>query len=263
MSEDTNRPLLYNDTTIPVTSKQGVMNDVYTKVADEYDFGVDIITLYMNRVWKTKFVRFIQPVPGERTIDMAAGTCQITTRYMDYQDNVNHDAESAIHVVDFNEGMLYAGKQRLAGSKWIKDGRVTFAKGDAEDLKEIPDNSYDLYIVSAGLHNLPHPEKALGEAYRILKPGGRFACLEYGHSDWKLLELMGDWWGKYVVPIILRMWSIDPASYDHLTRSARAFPDQRTLAKAIRDAGFELPSGGGYTNFNGGMMAAFVGNKPR
>ncbi|KAI8318375.1 S-adenosyl-L-methionine-dependent methyltransferase, partial [Martensiomyces pterosporus] len=160
--------------------KAEMMNDVYSDLAEEYTRLTRIMSFGRDAWYKTSFVKKMAPSPGEKLLDVAGGTCEITKRYLKYQDKENRDHKSTVHVVDFNPGMLSVGKRRLADTQWMRDGRVTFAQGDAENLVDIPDNSFDAYAISLGMHNLENKDKALAEAYRVLKPGGRFACLEYG-----------------------------------------------------------------------------------
>ncbi|KAJ2009425.1 hypothetical protein GGI04_000452 [Coemansia thaxteri] len=252
---------LYGDS-VPIGAKEKVMDKVYCKVADRYDFNLGVLSLGMNKMWKQKFVRSMAPAAGQNLLDVAGGTCEIAKHFLDYQDDVNGDKTSAVHVVDLNEQMLRVGQGRLADSQWMLDGRVTFAQGNAEDLADIADNSIDIYCISAGMHNLPHPEAALSEAYRVVRPGGRFACLEYGHVDMPVLGSVCRWYMDNAVPALGQLVAGDSASYERLAHSVRTFPHQRDFAKAIRRAGFCLKPGPGYELFQWGMMVAYFGTKP-
>ncbi|KAI8317849.1 ubiquinone biosynthesis methyltransferase coq5 [Martensiomyces pterosporus] len=202
------------------------------------------------------------PSPGEKLLDVAGGTCEIAMRYLNYQDKVNGDRTSTVHVVDFNPGMLSVGKRRLADTQWMRDGRVTFAQGDAENLVDILDNSFDAYTISLGMHNLENKDKALSEAYRVLKPGGRFACLEFGHMDTQIMRSIYDWQCYKVNPFIIGLLTNSRASYEQLIKSARGFPHQREFVKAVRNAGFYC-HGQGYETIRRGIMVAFFGIKPK
>ncbi|KAJ1740350.1 hypothetical protein LPJ79_005053 [Coemansia sp. RSA 1821] len=250
---------LYGDE-VPISEKEEIMSDVYCKVADRYDAVTDVISLWMNKPWKQRFVQQIQAKPGDKMLDVAGGTCEVAKRYLQYQDSVNNDQTSSVHVVDFNKNMLLVGQRRLAGSDWIRNGRITFAQGNAEDLRDVPDNSVDIYCISAGMHNLPHPEKALSEAYRVLRPGGKFACLEYGHTEGMVIGAVSRWYWDNVVPVLGQLLANDRASYERLARSVRTFPSQQQFAQAIRNAGFHLP-GKGYELYQWGMMVAYIGSK--
>ncbi|KAJ2081371.1 hypothetical protein H4R24_002395 [Coemansia sp. RSA 988] len=251
---------LYTDT-VPIDAKEKIMDSVYCRVADKYDSVTDVMSLYMNKVWKQWFVERMKPIPGEKLLEVAGGTCEIAKRYLTYQDKVNGDSTSTVHVVDFNKDMLRVGQHRLAGTQWMKDKRVTFALGNAENLVNIADNSMDAYSISAGMHNLPHPEKAVQEAYRVLKPGGRFACLEYGHVDVPVFGHISRWYWDNMLPAIGQWLANDRPSYDRLARSVRSFPHQKQFAEAIRRAGFHLP-GKGYEQFQCGMMVVYIATKP-
>ncbi|KAJ1941016.1 2-hexaprenyl-6-methoxy-1,4-benzoquinone methyltransferase [Kickxella alabastrina] len=255
-----NNSLLYNDT-VPITDKGQVMDKVYCKVADRYDTVLNVLSLFMNTMWKRRFVQRMAPAPGARLLDVAGGTCEIAKHYLEYQDSVNRDSASSVHVVDFNEHMLKAGEARLGGTPWMREGRVTFAQGDAEDLANVPDNSVDIYSISAGMHNLAHPERALSAAYRVLKPGGRFACLEYGHVDTPLFGSVCRWYLAKAVPMISQLLYKDGKSYERLATSVLNFPHQAQFVEAIRRAGFHMP-GRGYELFQCGMMVAYIGTKP-
>ncbi|KAJ2448685.1 hypothetical protein EV183_005309 [Coemansia sp. RSA 2336] len=250
---------LYGDE-VPIGKKEEIMSDVYCKVADRYDAVTDVISLWMNKPWKQRFVKQIQAKAGDKMLDVAGGTCEVARRYLQYQDSVNNDHTSSVHVVDFNQNMLLVGQRRLAGTDWIKDGRITFAQGNAENLCDVPDSSVDIYCISAGMHNLPHPERALSEAYRVLRPGGKFACLEYGHTEGMVIGAVSRWYWDNVVPVLGHVLANDRASYERLARSVRTFPSQQQFAQAIRDAGFHLP-GKGYELYQWGMMVAYIGYK--
>ncbi|KAI8321365.1 cytochrome P450 [Martensiomyces pterosporus] len=244
----------------PAESKGEIMSDAYSTIAEEYDRLIRIAT-FGNPWRKTIFVNKMAPLPGERLLDVAGGTCDIAQRYLAYQDTVNHDSTSTVHVVDFNPAMLAVGKRHLADTQWIRDGRVTFAQGDAENLVDIPDNSYDVYSISMGMHNLANREKALAEAYRVLKPGGRFACLEAGYIESPILRTAVGWYWSYIVPMMGRVLTSNYSSFMDMMQSARDFPRQHEFVETIRSAGFHLP-GKGYEAIHGGVLVAYFGVKP-
>ncbi|KAJ2780277.1 2-hexaprenyl-6-methoxy-1,4-benzoquinone methyltransferase [Coemansia javaensis] len=261
LSSGTPRAAAYADS-VPMEAKEGIMDGVYHQIAEKFDRVATISSLTMNTVWKRRFVHRMQAAPGAKMLDVAGGTCEIAKHYLDYQDTVNKDKTSSVHVVDLNVGMLRVGMGRMAGTQWMKDGRITLAKGNAEDLAEIPDNSVDIYSISAGMHNIPHLEKALSEAYRVVRPGGTFACLEYGHVDTPVLGQIVRWYWDNGVPVVGQIFARDRAAYERLARSVRAFPHQDDFTELARSAGFHMP-GKGYELFQCGMMVSYMGTKPR
>ncbi|KAJ2687650.1 2-hexaprenyl-6-methoxy-1,4-benzoquinone methyltransferase [Coemansia spiralis] len=252
---------LYGDI-VPIDAKEEIMDRTYCKVADRYDMVLEAMSLGLNQYWKKKFVRLMSPAAGLKMIDMAGGTGQIARNYLEYQDLVNNDKSSSVHVVDLNEQMLRVGRHRFSSSQWTKDRRISFAQGSAENLVNVADNSFDIYSISAGMHNIPHPELALSEAYRVLKPGGVFACLEYGHVDTPIVKQLHRWHLGTLAPAIGQLLVNKRESYERLVCSALSFPHQRDFAKAIRRAGFRLPPGKGYELMHHGYMVAFFGTKP-
>ncbi|KAJ2021486.1 hypothetical protein GGI14_000063 [Coemansia sp. S680] len=252
---------LYGDT-LPIDIKEEIMDRTYCKVADRYDFVLEMMSFGMNQYWKKKFVRLMSPTAGLKMIDVAGGTGQIARNYLEYQDLVNNDTSSSVHVVDLNEQMIRVGRHRLASSQWMNDDRITFAQGSAENLVNIADGSFDIYSISAGMHNIPYPELALSEAYRVLKPGGLFACLEYGHVDTSIVKQFHRWHLGTLAPAIGHMLVGKRESYERLVCSALSFPHQRDFAQAISRAGFRLPPGKGYQLMHRGYMVAYFGTKP-
>ncbi|KAI8321469.1 hypothetical protein GQ54DRAFT_297962 [Martensiomyces pterosporus] len=251
-----------NSSSTSADSKAKVMNDVYSKVAEDYARVNRIISLGGYIRLKKAFIKKMAPSPGEKLLDVAGGTCDIAECYLKYQDKVNGDRKSTVHVVDFNPGMLSVGKRRLADTQWMRDGRITFAHGDAENLVDIPDNSFDAYTISLGMHNLENRDKALAEAYRVLKPGGRFACLEIGHSDSPILRSIYEWHTYRVNLFLVGLFTNSRASYEQLIKSARSFPHQREFVKAVRNAGFYC-HGQGYETIYPSVMVVFLGIKPK
>ncbi|KAJ2796840.1 2-hexaprenyl-6-methoxy-1,4-benzoquinone methyltransferase, partial [Coemansia helicoidea] len=176
----------YSDS-VPMEDKEEIMDEVYDRLATKYDRVTGMLSFGMNAVWKRRFVHRMQAPPGARLLDVAGGTGEVAKHYLEYQDKVNGDHQSSAHVVDLNAGMLRVGQSRMAGTSWERDRRISFAQGNAEDLVDVADNSVDIYAISAGMHNIPHLDKALSEAFRVVKPGGMYACLEYGHIDTPVL----------------------------------------------------------------------------
>ncbi|KAJ2159082.1 hypothetical protein GGF46_003282 [Coemansia sp. RSA 552] len=237
------------------------MDPVYCELADTYDWVADVLSLYRVGGWKQKLVELAEPRPGDKIIDVAGGTCQVAERFLTYQDTVNNDKTSTIHVVDFNKDMLRVGRHRLSHHPWEEDGRLTFAQGDAQNLVDVPDNAYDLYSVGYGMHNFPDPEKALREAYRVLKPGGRFACLEFGQVDVPILGLFTNLYRRYGYGAIAHVLTGNGEPYRRMAVSTVNFTHQREFAKMIRNAGFQF-AGKGYEEYGFGVSVCYIAFKP-
>ncbi|KAJ2783051.1 hypothetical protein GGI15_002724 [Coemansia interrupta] len=249
--------LPYNDT-VPASDKEEIMDTVYCRVADKYDRTINVLSLFMNTMWKRRFVQRIQAAPGAHLMDVAGGTGEIARLYMEYQ-KAQGNTTSTCDVVDFNPDMLRVGRRRLQDTEF--GARVAFVEGNAEHLTNVKDASVDVYSIAAGMHNLPNPTKALEEAFRVLRPGGTFACLEYGHVDAPVLSTLAKWYMDSAVPVIGKWMTGDRAAYERLSASVRNFPHQKRFAQAIRDAGFEQ-QGKGYEEFQWGMMVSYIATKP-
>jgi 2-methoxy-6-polyprenyl-1,4-benzoquinol methylase len=157
------------------------VGDVFSSVARKYDLMNDIMSLYTHRLWKDYFVRSLNPYSRSTplsVLDVAGGTGDIAFRILEHATKVNKDETMKIRVVDINPKMLKFGKRKIEKGdmqKWAN--RVEFTLGNAEVLEDIPDNSVDLYTISFGIRNVTHIDQVLSAAYRVLKPGGVFACM--------------------------------------------------------------------------------------
>lgn len=159
------------------------VGDVFSSVAKKYDTMNDIMSLYTHRLWKDYFVRTLNPgtpnsSDGMQILDVAGGTGDIAFRILEHATHLNNDTTAKVRVIDINEKMLKFGKRKVEKGdmrKW--DGRVEFTQGNAETLEDVMDNSVDLYTIAFGIRNVTNIDKVLNSAYRVLKPGGVFACL--------------------------------------------------------------------------------------
>ena len=223
--------------------------DVFQSVASSYDLMNDLMSGGMHRLWKNKFVRGVRPRDGEDILDLAGGTGDIAFRIR------QQAPQTQVTVCDINPAMLEVGKKRaidhgiLSGLKWVE--------GNAEELP-FPDHSFDAVTISFGLRNVTHIDKALGDIFRVLKPGGRFFCLEFSHVDNTLLEKAYNLFSFKVIPAIGAVVAKDRDSYQYLVESIRRFPDQESLASRMKKAGFERVR---YKNLTGGIAAIHCGYK--
>jgi 2-methoxy-6-polyprenyl-1,4-benzoquinol methylase len=158
-----------------------IVGDVFSSVARKYDTMNDVMSLYTHRLWKDHFVRSLNPgTPNSnlQILDVAGGTGDIAFRMLEHATQLNNDHTAQVRVVDINEQMLKFGRRKVEKGdmrKW--NGRVVFEQGNAEILDSIADESVDLYTIAFGIRNVTHIDQVLNQAYRVLKPGGVFACL--------------------------------------------------------------------------------------
>ncbi|WP_313442564.1 class I SAM-dependent methyltransferase [Novosphingobium sp.] len=207
--------------------KEGRVGAVFSSVARKYDVMNDAMSVGMHRLWKDKFVRRVKPREGEQILDMAGGTGDIAFRMA---------AQGAsITVSDINQDMLDVGIER-AMEQGI-DGLV-WSRQNAEVLS-FGDRFFDAYTIAFGIRNVTHIDKALAEAHRVLKFGGRFFCLEFSTTEWPGFKEVYDAYSHHLVPKIGQAIAGDAESYRYLIESIRRFPPMPEFEKMIRAAGFK------------------------
>ena len=237
--------------TVSTNEKAGKVREVFDAVAQKYDIMNDLMSGGLHRVWKDAVAVKLNPRPGEVIIDMAGGTGDLARRFKSRVDKVrakNGGKPAKIIVADINQEMIMAGRERgLDGLDWTVC--------DAENLP-IPDKSVDAYVISFGIRNVTDIPKALREAQRVLKHGGRFYCLEFSRPTSDALQKIYDLWSFKAIPKIGQLVMGDAAPYQYLVESIAKFPDQETFKKMIQDAGFRQVS---VTNFAGGIVALHGG----
>lgn len=216
---------------VPPSEKTVRVGEVFTSVARNYDRMNDAMSVGMHRIWKDRFVRRVKPRSGEYILDMAGGTGDIAFRMAQATAN---GPGAAITVADINTDMLNVGIDRAA-DRGI-DGLV-WTEANAESL-QFPDKSFDAYTIAFGIRNVTDIPRALTEAHRILKRGGRFFCLEFSTTVWPGFGDIYDAYSHKIVPQIGRMIAGDEDSYRYLIESIRRFPDMPTFERMISQAGF-------------------------
>ena len=247
---------------------------VFSSVASSYDTMNDLMSLGIHRLWKDHFVRSLNPgsnpllqhssgttQKGWNILDIAGGTGDIAFRMLDHASTINHDPYSRVTVADINPDMLAEGKKRALDTPYWKDGRLEFIEANAEKLERIPDNSVDLYTVAFGIRNFTNKEKAIEEAFRVLKPGGVFACLEFSKVNNSLFNEVYKRWSFSAIPLIGQLVASDRESYQYLVESIERFPSQTEFKDMIQSAGFMIP-GQGWEDLTGGIAAIHRGVKP-
>ena len=180
---------------------------------------------------------------------------------LDYATKVKGDLKTRVTVSDINTEMLAEGRKRSLQTPYGDSERLGFLEANAEDLSAVPSNSVDLYTVAFGIRNFTKKQKALEEAFRVLKPGGAFACLEFSKVDNTLFNAVYKRWSFGAIPIIGELVAADRNSYQYLVESIEKFPSQEEFKTMIQQAGFVVP-GQGYENLTGGIAAIHRGIKP-
>jgi demethylmenaquinone methyltransferase/2-methoxy-6-polyprenyl-1,4-benzoquinol methylase len=232
--------------------KAGLVRGVFERVAGRYDLMNDLMSLGAHRVWKDAAAARLNPQPGETIVDCAGGTGDLARRYarLARAARRRRGGEPAkIIVVDYNEQMVRAGLRRGG------EAEIAWAVGDAQALP-LPGASAEAYSIAFGLRNVTDIPAALAEARRVLKPGGRFLCLEFSKVSATALRPLYDAYSFRVIPRIGERVAGDGEAYRYLVESIRRFPDQNTLAGMMAAAGFGRTS---FTNFTGGVVALHQG----
>ena len=211
---------------IDAAEKVGKVGAVFSSVARSYDVMNDAMSGGMHRLWKDRFVRRVKPRASESILDMAGGTGDIAFRMQ--------SSAAMITVADINPDMLGVGMER---SEKREIGGLAWSEQNAEDLS-FDDKSFDAYTIAFGIRNVTHIDKALAEAHRVLKRGGRFYCLEFSTTLWPGFAEVYDAYSHRVVPKIGKLLAGDEDSYRYLIESIRRFPDMARFEGMIKEAGF-------------------------
>lgn len=223
---------------------------VFDSVADRYDLMNDLMSVGIHRLWKNRFVRLMRPAAHKRLLDVAGGTGDIAFRYREKAGE-----ETAITVSDLNGEMLKVGRKRALDRGYVRG--FDWVEANAEDLP-FEDSSFDLYSISFGLRNVTHIDDALAEAFRVLRPGGQFFCLEFSQVSDPLLRKLYDQYSFSILPAMGEIVAKDRASYQYLAESIRQFPSRNQLKRRLESAGFEQIQ---VIPLSGGIAAIHIGNK--
>lgn len=207
----------------------------------------DLMSLYIHRLWKNYFISKLNPLPGTKLLDVAGGTGDIATRFLK-----RSDATSTVIVCDINDHMIEEGKKRHPNNP-----RLEWVVGDALDLP-FEDESFDAYTIAYGIRNVADIDLALEQAFRVLKPGGIFMCLEFSRFKNPLLKTSYERYLLEVLPILGEVVAGDYKSYRYLAESILNFPDQDDFRMMIANAGFKYTS---YENLMQGISSIHYGYK--
>jgi demethylmenaquinone methyltransferase/2-methoxy-6-polyprenyl-1,4-benzoquinol methylase len=228
--------------------KAPLVRGVFDSVADRYDLMNDLMSGGLHRLWKNSMIRWLNPHSGMKILDIAGGTGDIALRLL-------ARADCQVTVADINFSMLEQGRDRAIDHNRLAD--IEWICANAESIP-YPDNSFDAYTIAFGIRNVTYIDKALAEAFRVLKPGGRFLCLEFSHVAQPLLHKLYDTYSFHVIPQIGKMVTGSAESYRYLVESIRKFPDQEKFATMLRKAGFGNVQ---YRNMTQGVVALHSGRK--
>jgi len=236
---------------VPLDDKQGRVDDVFHSVARRYDLMNDLMSGGLHRAWKDALVTAVNPPKSGRdfsVLDLAGGTGDVAFRVVEAGG-----PGTRVTVCDINSDMLDVGRERAA--KRGLDHAVTFEQGNAEELA-YPDRSYDCVTIAFGIRNVPRIDNALAQAYRVLKHGGRFLCLEFSSVDVPGLDALYELYSFQVIPRIGEAVTGDREAYRYLVESIRKFPKPKAFAAMIERAGFRRVS---HTSMTGGVVALHSG----
>jgi demethylmenaquinone methyltransferase/2-methoxy-6-polyprenyl-1,4-benzoquinol methylase len=236
---------------VPLGEKQDRVNEVFRSVAGRYDLMNDLMSAGLHRLWKNALVTALRPPPARPFghLDVAGGTGDVAFRILDAAGPQTH-----VTVLDINGGMLEVGRER-AGRR--HDGRIDFVEANAEVLP-FPAKSFDGYTIAFGIRNVPRIDAALHEAFRVLKSGGRFLCLEFSKVDVPILDAVYNAYSFNVIPALGRMVAGDADSYRYLVESIRRFPPPASFTRMIEAAGFRRVT---HQPLTGGVVAIHSGWK--
>ncbi len=249
MSNNSDKTTHFGFETVREADKARRVQGVFNSVASKYDVMNDVMSMGIHRVWKDAMMDWLAPRPGQRLLDVAGGTGDISFRFL---KRAGHGHAT---VLDLTEPMLVEGRQRAEADQM--SDRLNWVVGDAMALP-FEDNTFDVYTISFGIRNVTRPQEALNEAYRVLKPGGRLMVLEFSQLPNDGLQKLYDLYSFNVIPRMGKLIANDYDSYQYLVESIRKFPDQETFLNMVRTAGFENAK---YRNLSMGIAALHSGWK--
>ena len=233
---------------IPRDEKESRVKGVFSSVASNYDIMNDLMSFGIHRLWKDALMDWLAPQSHQQLVDLAGGTGDVALRFL-------KRGGGSVKIVDINQDMLRAGRGRSVMRPYAD--QLEWIVGNAESLP-LEDASADRVTIAFGLRNVTDRAKALRDIHRVLKPGGRFCCLEFSSVENPLLARLYDEWSFKILPQMGQIVAKDRESYQYLVESIRQFPDQYQLADMMSDAGFAQVR---FRNLSGGIAAIHSGWK--
>jgi demethylmenaquinone methyltransferase / 2-methoxy-6-polyprenyl-1,4-benzoquinol methylase len=234
---------------VPIEKKAKLVDEVFSSVATKYDLMNDLMSLGIHRVWKKIAIQHCNARPGQRILDLAGGTGDLS-----FALGPEVGKEGCVILADINAAMLQAGRSKLIDKGLLKP--IEYAQVDAEALP-FADNSFDCVIIGFGLRNVTRKDIALAQMFRVLKPGGRVVILEFS-KPLEVLKPLYDLYSFKMLPFLGKIIANDAASYKYLAESIRMHPDQTTLQNMLESVGFTRCS---YINLTAGICAIHKGFK--
>ncbi|GBM02413.1 2-methoxy-6-polyprenyl-1,4-benzoquinol methylase, mitochondrial [Araneus ventricosus] len=224
------------------SEKRQRVQSVFSNVAAKYDLMNDIMSGGIHRFWKDYFIHTLAPTAGTKLLDVAGGTGDIAFRFLKAVENrspefseIQDHPESHVTVLDISANMLSICKTRAEEAGACNS--LTCIQGNAEKLP-FADNTFDAYTIAFGIRNVVHIEEALTEALRVLRPGGRFLCLEFSEVRNPTFNRMYHWYSQEIIPVLGELVAGDWKSYQYLVESIQKFPNQEDFGQMIKEAGF-------------------------
>jgi len=249
MTHDSEATTHFGFETVPESEKAGRVQGVFGSVASKYDIMNDVMSVGIHRIWKDAMMDWLAPRAGQKLLDVAGGTGDISFRFL------KRAGHAHATVLDLTEPMLIEGRKRAEADQ--KADQLDWIVGDAMNLP-FEDNTFDVYTISFGIRNVTRPQEALNEAYRVLKPGGRLMVLEFSQIPNESMQWAYDRYSFNVIPVMGQIIANDRHSYQYLVESIRNFPDQDTFLDMVRTAGFENAK---YRNLTMGIACLHSGWK--
>jgi len=239
---------------VAFADKAKLVGEVFSSVASKYDVMNDMMSLGIHRFWKKSFVDLIPCGNNIKILDVAGGTGDISIRYHQKAKKAGYQPD--ITICDINAEMLSIGRDKAINSNILYG--LDSVQGDAEHLP-FADNIFDCYVIAFGIRNVTNIDAALKESYRVLRPGGKFLCLEFSKLESTIIQKFYDIYSFHVIPRIGECIAGNYDAYQYLVESIEQFPNQESFGKMIENAGYKAMH---YTNLTSGIAAIHMAHKP-